>query len=529
MKISWRENLIIGTLAFVIYFLLGAYIDFYRGYLPGDALSRLVSAWLVSHGTEIRLTSIGFIWPPIPNLLLIPWALIPGLFHNWLAVVIVSALSMALACIVLGYIADACGVSQWWRRLIILLFAINPLVIVFAINGMSEAILVAATFAACYWLIRFWQTERNTHLIFAAALFSLLPLIRYEFAVVSAWSGVLVLLLCWEKRRLFSKEKFSQFLEGQLLAYSSLVIYPIFLWAIANWFIMGSPTYFLANDRTATNLAGYQLADVIATPQNSFRIVFGIWFWAFPLELIASLALIILGAWKKSNFLIAFGFMPLIVPFVQFVLLTRRQSVPLLRYFMMDVPLGVIVALVFAAVFIPTIKRFRWRTTLFNVFFLLLIAFSNITTIGQLQTYPYQTFEGATWRALTSNDDARDQNVMQAYQLGELLVRTLPKNSKVLMDTYGYGFAVLLGANNHSIFMDFTDPNYNKALLNPPAYVDYILLPKPAGRDSLYAINMYQKTLYSEGAPWAELVGIIPPTIDGWRLYKIKKAGVGLE
>lgn len=524
-QIFRRENLIIGVLLFACYLIGGYYIRFYRGYLPGDAISRLVSAWLVSQGTVVKFSSIGFVWPPIPTLLLIPWALTPSLFQNWMAVVVVSALSMAVACIMVGQIASICRISTWWRRVFVFLFAVNPLVIIFAINGMSEAILMAATLIACFWLIRFWQTSRNSHLIFSAAFFGLLPLIRYEFALISAWSGLVILLLLWEKRHQFTREKFGQFLEGVLLAYSSLAIYPFFLWVIANWFIMGSPFYFLVNNRSNANVAEFQLADygIITTPLNSFQITFQAWFWTFPVGLIASVALILLGWKKKSNFLIGFGLMPLIVPALQFLLLISRSNVPLLRYFVMVVPLGLVVSMVFLYAFSILYNRIRGGKIAVTILIILLLLSSNVMSVIQLNSYPYQTFDGATWRALTGQGDARDLLIVQAYDIGKLLVETVPTGSKILMDIYGYGYAVLLGANTHKIFMDFTDTNYDAALLNPQGYVDYILVPAPYQTNNFYAVNLYQKSLYANGASWAELVNILPETIDGWKLYKIKK------
>jgi hypothetical protein len=525
VQISRSENVIIGIFLFVCYIAGGAYIDLYRGYLPGDAISRLVNAWLVSHGTVSKLSSIGFVWPPIPTLLLIPLAQIPSLFQNRMAIVVVSALSMVIACLVIGQIANICRISTGWRRVIVLLFAFNPLVIVFAINGMGEAILMAATLIAVYWLIRFWQTGRNTHMIFSAAFFGILPLIRYEFALITAWSGLLILLLSWEKRHQFTREKFGQFLEGTLLAYSSLVIYPLFLWGIASWFIMGNPLYFLVNNRSTGNLAEFQLTGfgVITTPLNSLRIIFDAWFWTFPIELIASTVLILFGWRKKSNFLVGFGLMPLIIPALQFFLLVQRANVPLLRYFVMVVPFGFLVAMVFLYVFPESIKRVRWGRISVTIIILALLLFSNVMSALQLNSYPYETFGKLTWQALIGKEEVREEKVDQAYNLGKLLVKTVPAGSKILVDTFGAGYAVLLGANTHDIFMDFTDPNYDVALLHPQAYVDFILIPEPYGDNNLNAINLAQPTLYGKGSSWVELVNILADTSDKWKLYRIIK------
>ncbi len=523
--VSWREDVVTGIILFLFYFMGGAYIDLYRGYLPGDAISRLVSAWLVTQGTVAKVSSIGFVWPPIPTLLLIPWASIPGLFQNWMAVVVVSAMSMSIACVMVGHIASICRITKWWRRAIVFLFAANPLVVMFGINGMSEAILMATTLIAMYWLIQFWQTGRNTHLIFAAAFFGLLPMIRYEFVLITGWSGVLILVLIWEKRHQFTREKFGQFLEGILLAYTSLAIYPTFLWIVASWFIMGNPLYFLLDSRSATNLAVIQISDfgIITTPMNSFRITFGIWLWAFPLELIATAALILLGWRKKSNFLIGLGLMPLLVPALQFLLLVRRSGVPLLRYFVMVVPLGLLVTMVFLFVFSGVINRYRWGQTSVMAVFILLLFGSNIMSAVQLDQYPYQSIEAPTWQAMTGKNIQPNPRVSEAYAIGELLVKTIPAGSKVLMDTNVTGFAILLGANTHSIFMDFSDPNYDAALLNPVGYVDYILVPEPIQQNEFYSVNMVQKSLYANGARWAELVNVLPETIDRWKLYKVLK------
>jgi hypothetical protein len=526
MKISWRETLIIACISFLCYFLLGAYIDLYRGYIPGDSLSRLVSAWLVFHGTEVKFSSIGFIWPPLPVIVLIPLTLISSLFANWLAVVVVSALAMSIACVLLAQIAALLGIPTWWRWLIVLAFATNPLMIVFGANGMSEAILIAATMAAFYWLFSFWLTNRNTHLIFAAGLFGLLPLIRYEFALVSAWSGLLILLLSWEKRSLFSREKFSQFLEGRLLAYSSLAIYPIFLWTIANWFIMGNPLYFLTDERNARSLA--EVTNVITNPilttQGLFGYTFGIWFLTFPLEMLASVLLFVLGWRKKSIFLVSLGVTPLLIPALHFY----WKNIPLLRYLVMVIPLGVLLSLVIIYLVAPAISRFKLGKPLLNFVFVALILLSNFMTLNQLQTYQYQSFEKATWLALTGDIGGKDSDILQASAIGAELVKVIPPGSRVLMDTYGYGFAIFLGAQKHDIFMDFTDPDYNEALVTPQAYVDYILIPKPIisiyeTRGSLYAINKFQPTLYDKGAPWAETVDILPETHEGWKLIKVKR------
>ncbi len=523
----FREDLFFGLLFFTFYLLLGIYLCLERNYLPYDALGRLVSAWLVLNGTEMKLASIGFVWPPIPTLLVIPFTAIPALVTSWVAMVIVSALFMALAGVMVGQIATLCGIGNGYRRVIMTLFTVNPLMIAFGANGMSEAILIACLTLACYYLIRFWRSDRNTDLIFTAGFFGLLPLIRYEFAVLSAWSGVLMVFLAWRNAHKFSVEEFRNYLEGRLLAYASLAVYPLFLWAIANWFIMGNPLYFLINDRSAVSLTEMQLSaytTLVTTPFMSFRLVFGVWILIFILGAAAFLAVFFNGLLlRRSGFLLGMSGLWLMMPLVQMILLIQRSNVPLLRYFVMSVPLGVVLALVAAADMLGRMKGRRWAPHVVMGGFILLFVLSNFGSLKQLNEYPYQNMELDTWRALTTSEKISNVNIEDAYAVGRRLVEVIPPGSRVLIDTYHFGFAIELGAGTHDIFLDFTDPNYDAAVKNPPAHVDYVIVPTTYQRGALYVINMVHKKLHSEGATWAEPMNVLPSTYLEWKLFKVKR------
>lgn len=521
----WQWNLLGGTALFGFYFALGAYLCLARNYLPYDALARLVSAYLVFYGAEIKLATIGFVWPPIPTLLLLPFVLVPYLVKSWLAVVIVSSFFMMVSCFLVGRIARLCGVPDGWRRVVVLLFALNPLMVVFGANGMSEAILIAVTLAGCYWLVRFWQTDRNLDLLMSAGLFSLLPLIRYEAALLAAGAGLLIFIHSWlQGRTRLRLEEFRQFVEGRLLAFSALAIYPIFLWAVASWQIMGSPLYFLVNDRSALSLAGMQLSSYRLSTDlfSAFRLTFGVWIHTFPLGLIASLGAVIAAVRLRQPFLAGFGLFPFILPVTQVFLLTGNATVPLLRYFVMTVPLGIVVGL-------STLKYYsawpagihkRW-SLVFNAALLVLFILSNYMSAVVMETYPYQNIERDTWRALTTQNPIENRAVEDALAVGKVLAEIIPEGSRVLIDTYQFGFAVILGAGDAKLFFDFTDPDYDQAVLYPKGFVDYLLVPTVEGRGAFYSINRTHPRLHEQGAPWAELVEALPDTTLQWRLYKI--------
>lgn len=521
-----RGWLLAGLLLFLFYLCLGAYLAMVRGYLPYDALARLVSAYLVFYGQEMKLATIGFVWPPIPTLLILPLAVFRPLVRNWLAVVIVSAASMAFAALQIDQIARLCGLKRMWRWLVVLLFAINPVMVVFGANGMSEAVLIAATLSGCYWLVRFWKSDRNMDLLITAVHFSILPLIRYEAAVLTAAAGGLILLQTWAQgQRRMSLPDFRDYLEGRLLGYGGLAVYPLFLWAVASWFIMGSPLYFLFNERSALSLAEDQLSSysgMVTSWVSAFGATFGVWTWLFPVGVIASAAAIYLAIREKKPFLAGFGLTPFILPLVQWVLLMRSATVPLLRYFVMAVPLGIVTGLaVYSALQPLTQKKPRWGFTI-PLGFVLLIAASNLASAYTLKTYQYQNIESATWEALTTRNEIPNQDVNDGLAVGRVLAEAIPSGTRVLVDTYQFGFAVVLGADRPKMFFDFTDSHYDAAVLNPPAYVDYVLVPKAEGRGALYSVNRYHPDLHASGAAWAEEVDILPDTNLNWKLYRVK-------
>lgn len=523
MQNRMRDNLIIFSVALALYLAVGAYLTLSVRYLPYDGLSRMVSAWLVVYGTEFKLASIGFVWPPIPTLVLLPFVVIPALYKSWMAIVIVSAFFTAISCVLVNRIAELCEMPRVWRWLVTLLFGLNPMIFIFAINGMSEAILIGLTLMGLYWLIKFWQTERSTHLILAAGFLGLLPLVRYEFVIITAAAGIILVMLCWRKRANFNEKDFREFLEGRLLAYSSLAIYPLFIWSVSNWLVMGNPLYYLFNERSALSLAELSITAVglITSPWVAFRLTFGVWIATFLVGFLASLVGVYVGWIRRSGFMILIALTPLLIPLMQFILLVYRAGVPLVRYFIMAVPLGMVVALVLINHLLPQAALRRWgKPALFGGFSLLILV-SNVAALWLLTTFPYPSIEQQTWDSLTRRAKPWDTNMDESLAVGRVLNEAIPSDAKVLIDTYHYGFGVMLGVGRHEPFVDFTDPNYEEALAYPPAYVDYLILPRNEERGALYSINMEHKYLYTDGAPWAELVDILPPTVNGWKLYKV--------
>jgi hypothetical protein len=530
MKKTSTVIIIIFFSLFIFYLSIGIYLSHFRGFLPGDALARLVNAWLTIRGTEAKLASIGFVYPPIPTLLIIPFAAIPFLVKTWLAVVLVSSISMALSAVMVYLIAEKFDVPGLWKLLIVLLYATNPLIIVFGANGMSEAVLLAVLLLGLYWLIVFWKDDSNMSIVLSAGFFGVLPLIRYDAVLISFVAAFVILAQSWVKQYSSNRQEFMNLLEGRLLAYGSLAIYPLFLWMIINWQIMGSPIYFINNPKSALNVAEYQLMEqginTLFIPAMS--LAFNLWIQVFPLNLILTIISFIFGSARRNNLLIGLGIMSLVSPITLGILVSQSLSVPLLRYFINNIPISVVMIFLLWFEFNSLLFFQNKDKTVFRLgtFFGVLILFmgSNIFTGYALSNSPYQTNENPMWLGIVSTNPIPYTHLKQpgeGLKIGYTISDIIPEGKKVLIDTYAGGYAIILASGTPEMFFYFTDPNYDLAIQKPWMYADYLLIPSPETEGKYSEINRLHPNLHSGNVDWVELVDELPETLYDWKLYKI--------
>lgn len=529
---QWRYDLILFVILFLGYTLLGGYLAMIRGFIPGDALARMVSAWLVFSGEEVKLATIGFVWPPIPTLFILPLTLIPSLVQSWMAVVLVSAFNMAVGGMLLNRTAKLFDEPWYIKVFVVLIFATNPLIVMFGANGMSEAVLISFTLLAFIFLLRFWKTDRNQEMVFAGFVLGFLPLIRYEALLLLIPAGLLVLIQCWQQYKVMTQDEFRDYLEGRLIAFGALLIYPVFLWILFNWQMMENPFYFIANDRSALNVAegqmsGYMLqGNMLASMQVSFEIFTGL----FPIWIIIAIGGVFVGIYRKNYFLVMLSLSPIVVPLFQGVLFFMAAGVPLLRYFILVIPLSLITFLFawgeyFKAEPNPINPgRVKALKALIMTGFVILSIFSGFSTVRMLDGSQYMSIEQPTWRGLISQEPIPMLHFRQpkaGLEVGEVLPGLIPEGKRILLDTYAGGYAVILGSGDPSMFLNYTSPDWTQALREPWNYVDYVLVPSVGTEGWLNLVNMEHPNLYLNGATWAEEVPGLPESAYGWKLFKV--------
>ena len=523
------DNIPIFLIFFIAYLGLGIYLVLVKEFQPGDAMARLVKAYLVYFGNEPKLSTIGFIWPPIPTLLLLTVSWVPYLVFSTLGIIIISAIFMTLACVIVNNIAKMCEAPRFWRYILVFLFGTNPMIVLYAINGYSEAIAIMVTLYAVQTLIRFWREDRNHQLIFSAALFGILPLIRYELATLTVAAGGMILLISIAKRYKATDDTFRDFIEGRVLAYSAMAIYPIFLWGFANWLIMDNPIFFLTDFRTAPSLSVSETSvQIYRSLPRSFGYIFFQWFSYFPGGLLTTLVGCIIGYKKRNYSLIGFSLFPLVVPFSQSILYNNGAFSANPRYFITVIPFTFILGLLIYYELLKDSENNLNKKTQYQklYMYMLPLAFllSSITTGWLIENR--KTDEGTiykTWTTLTSDQNGKKQVISEAIDIGKIIPNIVPSGSKILFDDFGSGFAVHLGAKNPKLFLDHTHPDYREALKNPYQYADYILIPRPDDVGRFNEIKMFNPDFYESEISWLTMVEGLPETLDGWVLLKVLK------
>ena len=189
------SDTVVFTAAAVVYLVAGTVAAF-DGVFFGDALSRVQSAAAVLFSRTPALVDIGFVFTPLSTLLelplvaLTPW--IPAMSDRALAGVIVSALFMAGAVLQVWRTGADRGLRTSLQVVLTVIFAVNPMVVLYGANGMSEAPFLFAVAWATRRLMRFSRTDDVHDLTAAGIAVALSFLARYDGLVSAAVAGVFV-------------------------------------------------------------------------------------------------------------------------------------------------------------------------------------------------------------------------------------------------------------------------------------------------------------------------------------------------
>ncbi|HSA40737.1 MAG TPA: ABC transporter, partial [Mycobacterium sp.] len=192
-----RLAVLVYCLLFALYLGVGYWLQVCNGFILGDALSRVAAAESVLYSRSPHVAAVGFVFTPLTALIELPampfMQVLPELTGRALAGSIVSALFMAGAAVQILGIGTDRGLPRRYRLAITAMFALNPMILFYGSNGMSEAPFLFFSIWAVRRLI-LWMVDDDVHHLISAGFIAmgLAYLTRYDAAGAVAGAGALV-------------------------------------------------------------------------------------------------------------------------------------------------------------------------------------------------------------------------------------------------------------------------------------------------------------------------------------------------
>lgn len=526
-----------------LYWCAALWIALDVGYFWGDALSRTQGALSALYSRTPTLSAIGYVFTPlttvlqIPLVALSPW--VPEFTRAGLAGALVSSVFMAASVRQLWLIASERNIRYWLAVVGLLLYALNPMIILYGATGMSEAPFIYATLWAVRRLIRWTSTDDVHDLITCGFALALAFLARYDaliMAFVAMWT---VGFMTWRARY---RRDFRDRI-GFALVDMLLLVWPIgfafVAWTGASWLTTGELfAQFTSTDGNAAIIAASGGGDT--GPQALFDASVRTFLISPALLLVAAVAVFSAYRRRDPEPIIPLALIGSVV-FFQIITYSLGSTFGLLRFFLTALPLTII--LLFQI--IPPRHRFpslrpgacyRDRVTgkyvpkkITGVLVLAIFGGTGITLYGMSsanwapQEYAIQELvfnmgspsQDAVHTLSTFSTEMDVADFVDSLNLGD---------GEVLLSTT-YGFAVLTASNNQKQFIIPSDEDFITTLNEPAEHgVKYILALPREGRGATDPINLRYPDMYETGSHIATMEIEFINQGQGqpnWRLYRV--------
>lgn len=526
-----RLKAAVFAVCFALYLAAGYWLQVRNGFIMGDTLSRVVATQSVVFSRDPHLAAIGFIFTPVAAMVQIPAILTsplwPDIAARAFSGTIMSAAFMAGgATQILGMGTDR-GLPRTYSLAITVLFALNPMIVFYGSNGMSEAPFIF--FMA--WAVRrliMWMLDDDAHHLVAAGgiAMGLAYLTRYDALACIAAAGVLVGVTTY--LRATGPPRLRRAILDMLIISGPGVL--AFLgWAAAGWLITGEAFAQFTSQYGNT-------AILEQSGQTAPNFTDGLVFAASCTGLLAPM-LLPLALWV-AVFGAALVF--------QSLSYATGSTFPFLRFFIVSIPLAACLAMLAVpdGVVVPPTRRGRYappavstpprRSVASCVAVTVVVALGVPVTVIGMRQQRYAPQEYGLGAVLspdpdnTSGKKAVEHRIARTFSTERKIAGYLDNldlpDSSVITDTV-YGFGIVAASSRPKMFVIPSDPDFTE-LLNAPTQggIRYLLAVPPLGRGASDALNLRYPTLYETGAEIATLELEIPNDGDGqpdWRLYRV--------
>ncbi|MDY6811589.1 MAG: glycosyltransferase family 39 protein, partial [Actinomycetota bacterium] len=224
----------------LLYLVIGVWLAADVRWYFGDSLSRVQSAQSVLFSRDPHLSAIGFIFTPLTAIVQLPLTaltpIFPAMTTAAISAAVMSSMFMAGSVVQVAGIARDRGVAPWISITVIACYALNPMIVLYAANGMSEAPYLFFLAWAGRRLIRWVDTDDVHDLVAAGIALGFAYLTRYDGAAAALGAGAVVALVTF--RRSDRTDRMTRvILDVALVALPAFVAFV--LWAFTSWLITG--------------------------------------------------------------------------------------------------------------------------------------------------------------------------------------------------------------------------------------------------------------------------------------------------
>jgi hypothetical protein len=563
------ERTLISGLSLLAYMLVAGIVVLVDHSLIGDAWSRVANGYYVLFSRDPHLAAIGFVWNPLPSIAVLPFLPLkfvwPDMVATGFAGCIVSALCMAGAVWQLHAVAEEWQVRRSARVAVTLLFALNPMILYYGANGMSEAMFILTMMICIRYLARWSRSGQVAPLAVAGIAMAAAYLTRYEAAIAAIGAFGVVVILSAVRRPGQLRARVAEGLADGIV-FAAPVATTFVAWALASWLIVRDPfQQFTSVYGVVSQLAVAQSSVAQTTGQGTSSAYWWITHQILGLEPgILVLGLLGLVATLKGRHGItmpAVAILGSVVAFAVFGFLTGR-TLGWLRYSISVIPLMSMLAIAVLApnpsteaataaearpgaaavtdrsrlrqLRLPAGPRLRLRSSRAAgaaavALLALAIPVGAMTMLdpGQNPAYGGEAFQLRP--VLFPNEAAGQITPFGQYEIGRQAAQYLDalhlSSGQVLVDG-AMGFPIILESRSPTQFITTSDRDFQQALLDPVSFgVKYLLVPEDVGYQSLDAINRAYPGIYRDGTTIAPtLVTQFDAGGNNWRLYQVSSS-----
>ena len=499
-KREWRLALVVFLLEWAAGIWMG-----YRGVLLGDAMSRTANAFYVLYSRPYTLTSMGLVWNPLPSMLQLPFVWASNLWRP----LVTKGISMSfVSALFAGWGARALYGSFHTMKcrerdalLITLLYALNPYVVFYGANGMTEIMMGAAGIQVIASLAGWMRKGRPYFLIEMGMSFVVMFLVRYEavpFAVFVALGMALHMAVSRREKRYYPRKGLEPlwYIESTLWVTFLPLIFAVVVWILYNWSITGNPLYFMNS--------GYSMSAYSAYYQDYGGIL-------------SAVSFVFSRAW------------PMLLPLAA-LLLARIAAKTFFRYETWIMILAVLGLTGFTTVMILLGKSGGYvRYLCYPLFFAPAFIPYTVGTAGEKAKSAVRICAAGLLAAglvfawgFRYSSMFREDLVLNIPAHSESVADYLNancRNSKVLMDSYRT-YYVIMNADDPEEWIISCSPDFEDCVADPVRTgVDYVVVPQIGSYGNMDALNIAWPELYYGGEDWAEETA----SIGEFKVFRVKR------